>query len=160
MVTLNEGVFKVKYAKVMLVGLLAIIGLGYRSFGADAKNDLYKGIYYDNITYTDNIDFHSVDGVKLDYSAELSFPGDYYELSFDVVNSTKYDVCISDYIYNQDDDYIGYELTYDDGNKIEIGDTIKQGESIRIKYKVLYKKLIQDEYKLDTNFSILYQQVI
>ena len=34
-----------KYLKVMLVGLLAVIGIGYYKFNANASGDLKKGIY-------------------------------------------------------------------------------------------------------------------
>jgi len=150
-----------KYLKILLVILLVVIGIGYRSFAADARTDLKKGIYYDNIDYSDNVTFNNVDGTNLDYSAELNIPGDYYELTFDIMNSTGYDVEITDYIYNQDDDYIGYELTYDNGEKVKNGDIIKKGKSKRLKYKVLYKEYIKEtNYTFDTSFSILYEQVI
>jgi len=150
-----------KYLKILLVILLIVIGIGYHTFVADARTDLKKGIYYDNIAYSDNVTFNSVDGTNLDYSAELNIPGDYYELAFDIMNSTAYDVEITDYIYNQDDDYIKYELTYDNGDKVQNGDIIKKGKSKRLKYKVLYKEYITEKnYTFDTSFSILYEQVI
>jgi hypothetical protein len=149
-----------KYAKLMLVGFFAIIGLGCYGFTTNASDDFTNNIYYDNVDYTDNVLLNSVEGVNIDYSAQLMIPGDYYELYFDVVNKTNYDVKINECIYNEDDDYIDYELTYDDGEVINIGDIIKNGESVRIKYKVLYKNYIDKEnYILDTSFSILYGQV-
>lgn len=149
-----------KYIKVMLVVLLAVIGIGYRSFSADAKSDLNKGIYYDNIEYTDNVEFNGTDGSNMDYNAKFQLPGDYYEIYFDVVNSTKYDVEISDLMINEDDEYIDYELSYDNGNKIKVGDIIKKGNSIRLKYKVLYKELAEKGYTFDTSFTLSYEQVI
>jgi hypothetical protein len=150
-----------KYLRVMLVVLLAIIGIGYYHFNVNASGDLKKGIYYDNIDYTDNVEFNNVDGLALDYSANLVKPGDYYELYFDVVNSTGYNVEITDCIYNDDDEYIDYDLVYENGDKINIGDIIKKGESVRVKYKVLYKEYIdQLDYTFDTSFSILYEQTI
>ena len=50
-----------KYAKVILVGLLAIIGFGYHNINADVN--INNGIYYDNVSYTDNVVFNNVDGV-------------------------------------------------------------------------------------------------
>lgn len=150
-----------KKLKIVLIGLLAVIGINYRNFTANASGDLKKGIYYDNVNYSDNVVFNNVDGADLDYSAELRVPGDYYELYFDVVNSTNYDVEITECVYNQDDEYIDYELVYENGDNINIGDIIKKGESIRVKYKVSYKEYIsEDDYKFDTSFSILYEQVI
>ena len=147
-----------RYVKVMLIVLLAIIGLGYHSFNTNTDK---KGIYYDNIDYTDNVLFNSIDGVNIDYSAKLSKPGDYYELYFDVVNSTSHNIEITDCIYHDNDEYIEYDLAYDNGDKINIGDIIKKGESIRVKYKVLYKEYINElNYTFDTSFSILYEQTI
>ena len=146
-----------KYIRTMLIGLLAIIAFEYHNLSVSSN----KGIYYDNIEYTDNVIFDSVNGVNLDYSANLVKPGDYYELYFDVINETGYDVEITDCTYNNDDDYIAYELVYEDGSHIGIGDIIKKGENVRIKYKVLYKNYVtEDSYTFDTSFSILYGQVI
>ena len=80
---------------------------------------------------------------------------------FDVVNSTSYDVEIADHIYNKDDDYIEYRLTYDNGKTINNGDVIKSGETRRIKYRVYYKDYILDNnYSFDSSFYIYYEQVI
>ena len=151
-----------KDIKVMLVGLLALIGVGYRSFAAETDTNLKGGIYYDNIEYTDNVVFNGVDGVNLDYNASFTTPGEYYELYFDIVNSTKYDIEISEYLCNDDDRHIDYELVYEDGSMINTGDIIEKGQSKRIKYRVLYKEAIKQEedYKFDTSFSILYEQVM
>ena len=149
-----------KYIKIMLVVLLAIIGLEYHNLSVTASG-LNNGIYYDNIEYTDNVIFNGADGVNIDYSAKFANPGDYYELEFDIVNSTSYDVEIANCVYNDDDDYIDYELTYEDGKDINIGDIIKSGEKVRVKYRVLYKNYIDREnYTFDTSFNILYAQVI
>ena len=150
-----------KYVKSLLITLLVVIGLGYRSFGANAHSDLEKGVYYDNIKYSDNITFNGVDGTNLDYSAEFNIPGDYYELSFDIVNDTKYDLKITDCILNEDDNYMGYKLTYADGKEVKVGDIIKQGTSKQVKYVVSYNEyIVEDNYQVDTSFYILYGQVI
>ena len=151
-----------KYMKVALVGLLVFLGVMFSVFSLDEKGfKSSRGIYYDNIDYTDNVTFNSVDGTSIDYSAQLTKPGDYYEVMFDVVNSTSYDVEIADHIYNKDDDYIEYRLTYDNGKTINNGDVIKSGETRRIKYRVYYKDYILDNnYSFDSSFYIYYEQVI
>lgn len=150
-----------KYAKLLLVGILFLLGVWYYSIRVNATTTFNKGIYYDNIEYTDNVSFNSVDGVNIDYDAELDKPGDFYELYFDVINGTSYDVEITECLYNEDDEYIGYELTYDNGKKVSNGDVIKKGESVRLKYKVLYKEYVLDnDYTFDSSFSIFYEQVI
>ena len=149
-----------KYLEVIVVGILFVGGILFHNFTGDT-NALNKGIYYDNVNYTDNVTFNRVDGLNIDYEAELNVPGDFYELNFDVVNSTKYDVEIADYIYNESDKYITYELCYADGKKIKNGDIIKAGETKKLKYKVSYVNPIEDNnYTFDTSFTIQYEQAI
>ena len=67
-----------KYMKVALVGLLVFLGVMFSVFSLDEKGfKSSRGIYYDNIDYTDNVTFNSVDGTSIDYSAQLTKPGDY-----------------------------------------------------------------------------------
>jgi len=149
-----------KYLDMAIIGVLFIGGLAFRSLSTDG-NALNKGVYYDNVEYTDNVTFNSVDGTNIDYSAKLDKLGEYYELKFDVVNSTRYDIEIADYIYNKDDQYIKYELCYEDGNEINNGDIIKAGESKGLKFKVSYvNPVLENNYIFDTSFSIQYEQAI
>ena len=144
----------------IIVGILFIGGILFNNFNSDT-NALNKGVYYDNVKYTDNVTFNKVDGLNIDYSAELGVPGDYYELEFDVVNSTKYNIEIADLIYNDDDNYITYELSYANGNEIKNGDIIKAGEFKKLKYKVSYVNPVkEDNYTFDTSFFIQYEQAI
>lgn len=149
-----------KYIDVIIVGILFIGGILFNNFTTDT-NALNKGVYYDNVKYTDNVIFNKVDGLNIDYEAMLNKPGDFYELNFDVVNSTKYDIEIADYIYNESDEYITYELSYADGTKIKNGDIIKAGENKKLKYKVSYvNPIVEKNYTFDTSFSIQYEQAI
>lgn len=152
-----------KKLDIMVVGVLLGMGVLTRSLTDTSvnSNGLNKGIYYDNIEYSENVNFNGVDGLNMDYSAQLNRPGDYYELYFDIVNSTSFNVEIADYFYNEDDQYIAYELTYENGDSLDYGDIIKRGESKRLRYKVLYKEYILDEdYSFDTSFNIQYEQAI
>ena len=139
-------------------GVLAII-ICFGSGRVDASN--YKGIYYDDFKYTDNVTFNKVDGLNIDYAATLEGPGDYYELEFKVVNETANNMKVTDCIYNKNDQYINYELTYEDGTPIKSGDIIKKGEKKNLKYRVSYVKMIDTlEYEFDSSFNIEYEQVI
>lgn len=114
-------------------------------------------IYYDNFQYTDNVLFYGVDDLNVQYEGELSYLGDSYELSFDVVNSSNMDVGISDLVLQSHDPYLEYSLTYENGKKVLIGDTLKAGEKRRLKYHVLWKNPIdKDDYELDSSFYIDY----
>lgn len=149
-----------KYLDMAIVGILFVGGILFNNFSSDT-NALNKGVYYDNVKYTDNVVFNSVDGLNIDYQAKLTNPGDFYELDFDVVNSTRHDIQIADYMYNEDDEYITYELCYADGTKIKNGDIIKAGKSKKLKYKVSYVNPIkEDNYNFDTTFAIQYEQAI
>ena len=149
-----------KYLDIIVVGILFVSGILFNNINGNT-NALNKGVYYDNVKYTDNVTFNKVDGLNIDYEANLNKPGDFYELNFDVVNSTKYDIEIADYFYNESDNYITYELCYADGTKINSGDIIKAGENKKLKYKVSYvNPIVEKNYKVDTSFSIQYEQAI
>ena len=146
-----------------LRGLLIIpIVLGAMKFNlTEIKQANNKGVYYDNFKYTDNVIFNGSDGLNIDYTANLNRVGDYYEIAFDVINDSSVDVEISDCSYHDDDSYIDYELTYSDGKAIHEGDILKQGEKKQLKYRVLYKKQIEeDNYQFDSSFSLGYEQVL
>ena len=146
-----------------LRGLLIIpIVLGAMKFNlTEIKQANNKGVYYDNFKYTDNVIFNGSDGLNIDYTANLNRVGDYYEIAFDVINDSIVDVEISDCSYHDDDSYIDYELTYSDGKAIHEGDILKQGEKKQLKYRVLYKKQIEeDNYQFDSSFSLGYEQVL
>ena len=152
----------VKYIEGIIIGIFIFLGIGYNTFSISNNNtNISKGIYYDSFKYSDNVVINKVDGTNLDFTGELKNPGDFYELSFDVVNSTTVDVKVSDFNCKNNDSYIEYLLTYSDGSNIKNGDIIEKGEKRRIYYKVLYKNpIIEDNYTFDSSFNINYEQVI
>ena len=96
---------------------------------------------------------------NFNYSATLNDVGDYYEIDFDVVNPTEYDMEIDELDLNDDDKYINYSLIYENGDLVNIGDVIKNGESKTFKYIVFYEnKVLEDNYDFDTSFNINYKQ--
>ena len=107
-----DGGSKMKYIEIVMAG----IGLAYCILFGDfslteRKGNISQNIYYDNVQYTDNIDFYGVKGLTIQYAGQLSTPGDFYELSFDIVNASNTDVEISQCTYHNSDQYIEYELT-------------------------------------------------
>lgn len=150
-----------KYIEIVLVSLGLIYGIAFGSSSLTNKGNNHYNIYYDNIQYTDNIQFYGVNGLSLQYAGQLATPGDFYELSFDVVNDSEVDVEISNCTYQTSDYYIDYQLTYDDGKDILVGDILEKGEKRRIKYRVLYKNLIDSNYyEWDSSFHLSYEQVL
>ena len=145
-----------KYLEIVLAG----IGLAYFALFGNLSNHSTHNIYYDNIQYTDNVEFLGTEGLDIHYIGELSYPGDYYELTFDVVNDSPYDVEVVKCFYQESDSYIEYQLSYDDGSDILLGDVLKKGEKRHLKYRVLYKDYIEsDSYEFDASFNIRYEQV-
>ena len=150
----------VKYIDLLVICILVIIGIFYEQLSPSYAME-NNGVYYDNVRSTNNVKLNNVDGLNIDYNAELEAPGDYFELYFDVVNSYGYDVEVSDYFINENDNYVNYELTYSDGSDVREGDIIRTGETKGLVYKVLYKNLIHgDDYVFDTNFSINFEQAV
>ena len=149
-----------KYLESLVLIIPIVLGVLNNSLlGVDNSN--HKGVYYDNFKYTDNVQFNGSDGLNIDYNAELNHVGDYYELTFDVINDSDVDVEISNCDYKVDDPYIDYYLAYEDGHKIHEGDILKKGESKKLKYRVLYKNSITEEdYEFDSSFALGYEQKI
>ena len=150
-----------KYMRGLVLAIPLVLGVVGSNI-SDVKNiNSYKGVYYDNFNYTDNVTFKRTEGLNLDYDASLRQVGDYYEIIFDVINDSNVDVEIANFKCNKDDSYIDYELTYENGKEIKTGDIIKKGQSKKIKYYVHYKNPIEeDNYQFDSSFSIDYEQVL
>ena len=147
----------VKYIKIGFAGILMFFGL-IMSLGS-SKAYSEQGIYYDNVVYTDNVEFYGVDGLNLQYSAQMEKVGDSYELLFDVINDSSVDVEIVSLDLHQEDPYIQYNLSYEDGTAIQEGDTFLKGESRRVRYYVLYEHpVLEDEYQVDSSFQIHFEQ--
>ncbi len=149
-----------KYIEMLMASMGVIYCLVFGDFSLiEKKGYSSENIYYDNVQYTDNIDFYGIDGLTLQYAGQLSVPGDFYELSFDIINAGSVDVEIAKCVFQDSDPYIEYQLTYDDGKHINIGDMLKSGEKRRVKYRVLYKNRIDnDSYEFDSSFYLSYEQ--
>ena len=149
----------VKYIRFLIVGVLLSLGVLFNFDLGD--NSSKKGLYYDHVEYSDNVLFNNLNGLDLNYSAELTNPGDSYYIDFDVINDTSVDMKILELNYPKNDNYISYKLTYRDGTPINSGDVIKRGKSVGLTYVVSYNnKIDQDEYLFDSSFNIQYEQVI
>lgn len=147
-----------KYLNGLILAIPLLFGIIHNN---EINLNTYKGVYYDNFNYTDNVTFNGNDGLNIDYTANLNQVGDYYEISFNVINDSKVDMEITNCDYHKNDEFINYELTYANGKKVQQGDILKQGESKKMKYRVQYKKLIvENNYQVDTSFSINYEQII
>ncbi len=152
-----------KYLKMIMVGLgvMGSIIFGDFSVTERATAKVVNDIYYDNVKYSDNVEFYGVDGLNIRYLGELIAPGDSYEISFDVVNGASVDVAIAQCDYKKNDRFVEFHLTYDNGDDVSVGDILKKGERKRLKYVVYYKNMIdQESYEFDSSFHISYEQAL
>ena len=116
-----------------------------------------KSLYYDNFRYTDNVEFRD----KFDYKANLVNIGDYYEITFDVVNESNNKYEVKDLLLNNNDKYFSYELVYMDNSRVNIGDKIDKNSTITMKYRVTYNNIVVDTNEdLDTSFNIEFGQIL
>ena len=119
--------------RVVLIVLLVVSILFINTSRVDSRN---KNIYYDNFRYTDNVDFKDM----FDYHVDLVNVGDYYEITFDVVNSTDDKYELKNISINEDSEYFNYDLVYLNGKNVNVGDVVNKNSVITLKYRVEYKK--------------------
>ena len=111
---------------------------------------------------------------EVEYSVELTEPGDYYEFTVDAKNDgtidaevysveSKYnDAVISD--ENKLPSYVSYSVSYEDGTPIEAGNALNHGQKQTYKVKILYRddvdasELPQSNVTLDLKFKVEYRQ--
>lgn len=149
----------VKYIRFLVIVTFLFLGTLF-DFHLD-DNSSNKGLYYDHVEYSDNVFFNKIDGLDLNYSAELTNPGDFYYIDFDIINDSNVDMKILELNCPKNDKYISYKLTYRNGSPISSGDIITKGKSVGLTYVVSYNnKIDQDEYLFDSSFNIQYEQVI
>ena len=148
----------VKYIRIGIIGIFLLFIMLFSLGSSYAYSN--KGIYYDNVKYSDNVTFYGVDGLNLKYSGDLNQVGDSYELTFDVCNDSDVVMMITD-LNTNDDPYVTYKLTYLDGSKIKVGDTLNKGEVKTLHYVVTYENpVLEDNYEVDSSFHIQYDQKI
>ena len=138
--------------RVVLIVLLVVSILFINTSRVDSRN---KNIYYDNFRYTDNVDFKDM----FDYHVNLVNVGDYYEITFDVVNSTDVKYELKNISINEDSEYFNYDLVYLNGKNVNVGDVVNKNSVITLKYRVEYKKQVNKNEDIDSSFGLEYGQL-
>lgn len=151
-----------KYLEMLIGTILVVTGFFYATVGGDVKAlDETNSVHYTNIEASDNVSVKKVDGLNIDYDADLEYPGDSYEVVFDIVNSSGVDMLIANCTWAEDTKFVDYDLRYvEDGKKLEKGDLIKKGETRKVVYKVTYKDdvISNEDVKINTGFAINFEQ--
>ncbi len=103
---------------------------------------------------------------SINYSVELSLPGDYYEFSVDVVNGGTLPAKVSlvniQGISNSALPYLETSIMYDLGTNVQVDDLLNPNSSKKIIVRVAYiedlNSLPEDDIELDLTFIISYVQ--
>ena len=95
-------------------------------------------------------------------------PGDFYEFTVDIVNDGSIDAMISEVlrsgISTDQEKYIEYIATYEDGGELEVNDLLKSGSRKNIKVRVKFREDVNsedlplEEVTLNLSFSVTYIQ--
>ena len=108
------------------------------------------------------------DNTKINYTIVLDKPGDFYEFTVDIVNAGTLPGEISlstvsgiDPTY---EDIIEYSINYTNGNPIQVGDILNDGESKTIRVRTYFSEdidvdeLPEDDFNLNLVLNITYIQ--
>lgn len=85
---------------------------------------------------------------KITFSLKLTTPGQFYEISTDVVNSGTIDAMlstISNNLTTSQKKYLEYSVKYIDGASMNRKDYLKKGTKQRIKIKIYFKKILRHQ---------------
>ena len=153
--------FGVVYA--MLLTKLSVGGSGKLS-----KNEW--NILFDNIVVYDGSvegSANIVDDTSISFNANLDKPGDYFEFSVDVLNNGTIDAIVGSYLIGNlgaNSTVVDYDVRYDDGMELALGDSLLSREKDTLLVRVFYKTDINaddlngEDIELSYDFSIDYVQ--
>lgn len=167
--TLNEDDVIIKgdngHYKVIIPLLIFLIftsiGYSYLSTGLKLTGSLgipkmSWDVHFDNIV--EDIDNNIIptnpatitsNNTRIAFNIELVYPKDRYGFSVDIINEGTLDAMLEGYTINgvssEQEDYITYVLTYEDGTSIEEKDLLKAGEKVTIHFFVKYNEILFDD---------------
>lgn len=156
-----------------LFSILVIIGafcITPMVFANEDKNEI--NVSFDNLIVNEGSVSNNtiIIGENINFNILLKQPGDYYSFEVDVKNNGINDIQVSNVVKGDLTDkqlqYITYDVTYIDGNKINIGDIISSGEIKKIKVFIQYKENVSSTNlpnkgeKIIFNFDLSFTEVI
>lgn len=158
------------------------ISTGYASLNVDSKlstntrvEETRWDIQYENVNVRagsitpSNIPTINNDTGTINFQTELQNPGDYYEFTIDIVNKGTIDAMINAIskttgLSPTQQNYLNYNITYENGQKIKSRDIVKKQSFVRIKARVEYRydispsNLPANQDVLNLSFQISYTQ--
>lgn len=132
------------------------------------------GVYFDNVKLlSTNVKSNNTIPLKIDdgkckftYDVNLDVPGDYYQFSIDVVNTSNEDVKIDNIVMTELSDsvkkFLKYEVVYSNKEKLKRGDVIAAGGVKTLIVEVKYRDdlnpidLPQNDVFVNLDFQVNY----
>ena len=162
--------------RILLLSLLFIIvAMAFNNSNVYAVNNKDWNLYFENVKVTEG----SVPAVtepittgtsttEITYSVNLNVPGDFYEFTVDATNGGKIDAMVDDVNENvltqEQQKYLSYSVTYNDGTKIKKYDRLNSGETKKFKVRLEYRTdidvadLPKEESTIDLSLNAYYVQ--
>lgn len=86
---------------------------------------------------------------SLRFDITLKEPGDVYSFTIDIKNNGKYNVKIDKFLTTilstEQEKYMTYTMTYEDGTEIQKNDKLKSGDTVTLKFTAIYKEVFKPE---------------
>lgn len=171
-----------KYVVIAILLLIIGISIGYTALSAtlniSGTTTIEKAswdIHFENLTIKDGsvnaIKNAVIDGKKtsIDYSIELTKPGDFYEFSVDIKNAGTIPAKVAALpilsgLEESQKNYINYEIKYSDNTEIKKDDYLDTEATKTIKVRVEYKndlaatELPTESQEINLTFAMNYIQ--
>lgn len=170
---------------IFIIGFIFIfflcVGIGYATLNKtliiNGTSNIEKpnwDIQFENIQVTDG----SIESIvapaisnktTINFEVTLSAPGEYYEFTVDVKNNGSMDAMVDELVKLTElsatqQKYLDYTIKYENDEQVTSNQLLKQGEFVRLKVKIEFKKditesdLPQSTETLNLGFKVIYIQ--
>lgn len=161
--------FRIKNMNYLALAIILLLSTGFAFLASDLLlrgNVLLKAYTFRMTLNNPSVKTGSVagdtptvssDGTKLYCGADFTYPGEYYEVEFYIVNSGTQDGEITTLTFpsltTTESRYISYSLKYENGDPVSLHDIIESNTSTKVLYRVTYNSTasIND---LSSNYTI------
>ena len=172
---------KKKSTLVLLLLLLVGISIGYAALTSNLNihgNTKIKkaewDVHFENLVKSEGSESADKEAVidasktLIKYTVKLPEPGDFYEFTVDIVNKGSIDAMVSEVLKTglttDQEKYIEYTATHTNGKELKQYDSLKAGQTRKIKIRVKYKDdlnpedLPTEDKSIDLSFQVTYVQ--
>lgn len=137
---------------IIIIAIVTIITSNVYAYNTQNKKETNENlnIKYENIIVKSSkkYDINLIDN-NIDFKCYLEIPGEYFEFTVDIINTSKYNAKIDSIektiLSPNEKRYLSYLVTYSDNSIIKKNDKILSNQKITIKVSVKYKFDIEKE---------------